>query len=87
MVRKSKLSDKGLCTSNGDLLNADSLSVKFPEFKGKSISKANFQFMNSSKKRTNEFVLTTMRSVFFRFSKEVVDTKKPFRNYLIFNMD
>ena len=40
---------------------------------------------HSSKKRTNEFVFTTMRRVFVRFSEEIEDTKKTFRNYLTFN--
>ena len=41
--------------------------------------------MNSSKKRTNEFVFTTMRRVFVRFLEEIEDTKNTFRNYLTFN--
>ena len=40
--------------------------------------------MNSSKKRTNEFVFTTMQRVFVRFLEEIEDTKKTFRNYLTF---
>ena len=47
--------------------------------KGQIISKANCQAVNSSKKRTNEFVLTTMRRVFIRFLEEIEDTKKTFR--------
>ena len=46
--------------------------------KGQLISKANSQAVNSSKKRTNEFVLTTMRRVFFHFLEEIEDTKKTF---------
>ena len=46
--------------------------------KGQLISKANCQAVNSSKKRTNEFVFTTMRRVLVRFLEEIVDTKKPF---------
>ena len=53
--------------------------------KGQLISKANFQVMNSSKKRTNEFVFTTMRRVFICFLEEIEDSKKAFRNYLTFN--
>ena len=34
--------------------------------------------MNSSKKRTNEFVFTTMRRVFVGFFEEIEDKKKPF---------
>ena len=52
--------------------------------KGQLISKANRQAVNSSKKRTNEFVFTTMRRVFVRFSEEIEDTQKTFRNYLTF---
>ena len=52
--------------------------------KGQLISKANCQAMNSSKKRTNEFVFTTMRRVFVRFLEEIEDSKKAFRNYLTF---
>ena len=51
------------------------------DLKGQLISKANCQAMNSSKKRTNEFVFTTMRSFFVRSfrSLEIEDTKpKPF---------
>ena len=55
-------------------------------FKGQLISKANCQAVNSSKKRMNEFVFTTMRRVFVRFLEEIEDTKKTFRNYLTFNM-
>ena len=42
--------------------------------KGQLISKANCQAVNSSKKRTNEFVFTTMRPVFVRFLEEIEDT-------------
>ena len=54
-------------------------------FKGQLISKANCQAVNSSKKRTNEFVFTSMRRVFVRFLEEIEDSKKAFRNYLTFN--
>ena len=40
--------------------------------------------MNSSKKRTNEFVFTTMKRVFVRFLEEIEDSKKTFQNYLTF---
>ena len=59
----------------------------FPRAKGQLISKANHQAVNSSKKRTNEFVFTTMRRVFVRFLEEIEDTKKTFRNYLTFRLD
>jgi len=54
--------------------------------KGQLISIANCQAVNSSKKRTNEFVYTTtmQRSVFVRFLEDIEDTKKTFRNYLTF---
>ena len=48
--------------------------------KGQLISKANCQAVNSSKKRTNEFVFTIMQCVFVRFLEEIEDTKKAFRN-------
>ena len=38
--------------------------------KGQIISKANCQAMDSSKKRMNEFVFTSMRRVFVRFLEE-----------------
>ena len=54
--------------------------------KGHLISKANCQAVNSSKKRMNEFVFTSMRRVFVCFLEEIEDTKKTFRNlYLTFN--
>jgi primosomal protein N'' len=47
------------------------------------ISKANCQAVNSSsKKRTNEFVFTSMRRVFAPFLEEIEDSKKAFQNYL-----
>jgi hypothetical protein len=44
--------------------------------KGQLISKANYQAVNSSKKRTNEFIFTTIQRVFVRFLEEIEDTKK-----------
>ena len=58
--------------------------VKLNSTKGQLISKANCQAMSSSKKRTNEFVFTTMPLVFVRFLEEIEDSKKTFRNYLTF---
>ena len=52
--------------------------------KGQLISKANCQAVNSSKKRMNEFVFTSMRRVFVRFLEEIEDSEKTFRNYLTF---
>ena len=52
---------------------------KIIEIKGQLISKANCQALNSSKKRTNEFVFTTMRRVFVRFLKKLKTPKKPFK--------
>ena len=47
-------------------------------FKGQIISKANCQAVNSSKKRTNEFVFTNMGRVFVCFLEEIGDTKRHF---------
>ena len=44
--------------------------------KGQLISKANCQAEDSSKKRTNEFVFTSMRRVFVRFLEESSARKK-----------
>jgi len=54
-------------------------------FKGQLISKANCQAKNSSKKRTNEFVFTSMRRVFVCFLEESLARKKTFRDYLTFS--
>ena len=43
--------------------------------------------MNSSKKRTNEFVFTTVRCVFVRFLEEIEHSKEAFRNYLTFSTE
>ena len=48
------------------------------DFKGHLIWKANCQAVNSSKKRTNEFIFTTMRRDFISFLEEIEDTKKTF---------
>ena len=53
--------------------------------KGQLISKANCQPVNSSKKRKNEFIFTTIRRVFVHFLEEIDDPQKPFRNQLTFN--
>ena len=53
--------------------------------KGQLILKANCQAEDSSKKRTNEFVFTSMRRVFVRFLEESSARKKTFRDYLTFN--
>ena len=42
--------------------------------KGQIILKADCQAANSSKKRTNEFLFTTMRRVFVRFLEEIEET-------------
>ena len=52
--------------------------------KGQLISKANCQAEESSKKRTNEFVFTSMRRVFVRFLEESSARKKTIRDYLTF---
>ena len=53
---------------------------KMTVVKDQLISKANCQAVNSSTKRMNEFVFTTIRHVFVRFLEEIEDTKKAFRN-------
>jgi len=55
------------------------------DFKGQLISKANCEGEDSSKKRTNEFVLIVC-DVFFRsFFGRILGQKKTFRDYLTFN--
>ena len=51
---------------------------------GQLISKANCQAEDSPKKRTNEFVFTSMRPVFVRFLGESSARRKTFRDYLTF---
>ena len=63
------------------------LSKQRSNLKGQITSKANCQDMNSSKKWTYEFVFTTMRCVFLCFLEEIEDSKKSFRNYLIFSKE
>ena len=48
------------------------------------MSKANRQAEDSSKKRTHEFVFTSMQRVFVRFLDESSARKKSFRDYLTF---
>ena len=48
-------------------------------FKGQLILKANCQVKDSSKKRTNEFVFTSMRRVFVCFLGESSARKKRFK--------
>ena len=50
----------------------------FVKAKGQLISKANCQAEDSSKKRTNEFIFTSMRHVFICFLEEIEDSKKAF---------
>ena len=54
------------------------MSLQIP--KGQLISKANCQAVNSSQKRTNEFIFTTMRRVFVRLLEEM---KTPERHFEI----
>jgi hypothetical protein len=61
-------------------LNKFMMTGHFVVLKGQLISKANCQVVNFSKKRMNEFIFTTMRRVVVRFSEEIEDTKKAFRN-------
>ena len=53
--------------------------------KGQLISKAICQAEDSPKKRTTEFVFTSMRRVFVRFLGESSARKKTFRDYLTFS--
>ena len=55
-------------------------------FKGQLISKRNSQAEDSPKKRTNEFVFTSMRRVFVRFLGKSSARKKSFRDYLTFKI-
>ena len=61
------------------------LHRRFLLFKGQLILKANCQALNSSKKRTNEFILLVCRCVFVCFLEEIEDSKKAFQNYLTFS--
>ena len=54
--------------------------------KGQLISKRSSQAEDSPKKRTNEFVFTSMRRVFVRFLGKSSARKKSFWDYLTFNM-
>ena len=60
------------------------IALSFPSFsssyKGQLISKANWQAEDSPKKRTNEFVFTSMRRVFVRFLGESSALTICFRN-------
>ena len=53
--------------------------------KGQLISKTNCQAEDSLKKRTNEFVFTSMQRVFVRFLEESSARKEMFRDYLTFS--
>ena len=59
--------------------------TKIAKVKGQLILKANCQAVNSSKKRTNEFIFTSMHRLFVRFLEEIEVSKKAFRNYLTFS--
>ena len=67
------------------VLKLSNVSWLWYNLKGQLISKANCQAINSSKKRTNEFIFTTMRHVFVHFLEDIEDTKKNFRNYQTFS--
>ena len=54
--------------------------------KGQLISKRKSQAEDSPKKRTNEFVFTSLRRVFVRFLGESSARKKSFRDYLTFTI-
>ena len=53
--------------------------------KGQLISKRHSQAEDSPKKRTNEFVFTSMRRIFVRFLGESSARKKSFWDYLTFS--
>ena len=53
--------------------------------KGQLISKANCQAVNSSKKRTNEFIFTMYATCFRSFFWRILGQKKMFRDYLTFS--
>ena len=64
----------------GDLILIESSKKRFQllDQSLKVSSKANCRAVNSSKKRTNEFVFTTMQCVFVCFLEEIEDSKKAF---------
>ena len=55
--------------------------------KGQIILKGLMVSSKSPKKRTNEFIFTTMTNLFVRFLGEFEDTKKSFQNYLTFGIN
>ena len=59
-------------------LNTDMVKIliTWHSFIGHLILKANYQAVNASKKRTNEFVFTSMHRVFVRFLEESLARKK-----------
>ena len=61
-------------------LNTDMVKIliTWHSFIGHLILKANYQAVNASKKRTNEFVFTSMQCVFVCFLEETEDSKKVF---------
>ena len=60
--------------------------IFFTKSKGQLISKTNCQAEDSSHKRMNEFVFTSMQRVFVCFLEETEDSNKAFRNYLTFSL-
>ena len=56
---------------NTGLFSLEAMKISAMQTKGQIILKANCQAVNFSKKRTNEFVFTTMRRVFVRFLEEI----------------
>ena len=61
-----------------DFLSSVMLTENYLKIKGQLISKANCEAKDSSKKRMNEFVFTSMRRVFVRFFEESSARKKRF---------
>ena len=57
-------------------MKARAPTLEYSSIKGQLISKANCQAVNSPKKRSYEFVFTTMQRVFVCFLGEIEDTQK-----------
>ena len=75
---------KHCLSEGGGNTSCEVLRPDFVSTKGQLISKENCQVEDSPKKRTNEFVFTSMRRVFVRFLGESLARKKTFQDYLTF---
>ena len=56
------------------------------QVKGQLISRADCQAEDSPKKRTNEFVFTSVQQLFVRFLGESSASNKTFRDFLTFSI-